>query len=122
MSKLDKVSAPGNLASVLPMCISCLGCSAAPVDFIPERYSKSKKKEKKKKSSISAGVTILLAGILGGAALSAFAITGYMSALDEKAAIERKVAELAYAETVYNNSLVYRKYQDDLTKLEDMIR
>ncbi|NLT13191.1 MAG: pilus assembly protein PilM [Clostridiales bacterium] len=122
MQRLDKVSAPNNLASVLPMYISCLGCSAAPVDFIPERYSKAKKKEKKKTSSVSMGVTILLVGILGGAALSAFAIIGYMSVLDEKAALERKVADLAYAETVYNNSLVYRKYQDDMTVFENTIK
>jgi type IV pilus assembly protein PilM len=123
MSKLDKISAPGNMAGVLPLYISCIGCSAAPVDFIPERYSKAKMKESKQKTaSVSIGVTILLVGVLGGAALSAFSYFGYMTALEEKRAAERKVADLAYAETVYNNTLVYKKLQDDLTVLEDAMK
>jgi type IV pilus assembly protein PilM len=123
MSKLDKVSAPNSLSNILPLYISCLGCSAAPVDFIPERYSKSKKKEsKKKKESVSMGVTILLAGILGAAALSLFAYFNYKTVLEEKRNIEKQVAEIAYAETVHNNVVSYEKYKDDLTVLEDAIK
>ena len=52
MQKLDKVSAPNSLASVLPTYIASLGCTAAPVDLIPERFSRAKKKEAKKKKRI----------------------------------------------------------------------
>jgi type IV pilus assembly protein PilN len=123
MLKLDKVSAPSNLESVLPLFISCLGCSNDPVDFIPEKYSKAKKKEaNKKKESLSFGVTVLVIGIVGAAALSASAFFSYISAQDEKQKIEKQVAELAYSETVYNNALAYNKFKDDVSVLEKAIK
>ncbi len=123
MSRLNKVSAPNNLLNTLPLYISCLGCAAAPVDFIPEQYSKTKKKEsQKKKTSISVGVTILLVGILGGGALSVFAYDNHSTALEEKLAIEKKVADIAYADAVYNNSIIYEKCKNDLVVMENMIK
>jgi type IV pilus assembly protein PilM len=123
MSKLDKVSSPNNLANVLPLYISCLGCSASPVDFIPEKYSKAKKKEsKKKKESVSSGVTILLVGILGAAALSAFSYFNHQTALEEKQNIEEQIADIEYAETVYRNAASYDQYKADLSVLEEAIK
>jgi type IV pilus assembly protein PilN len=122
MQKLDKVSAPGSMAAVLPQYISCLGCSACPVDFIPERFSKAKKKEtKKKKESISMGVTVLVICVIGALGLSASAVLGYMDALSEKQQLEKKVGELSYTEAVYNNYLSYDKYKDDVSTLESAI-
>ena len=123
MQKLDRVTAPNSLQSALPQYISSLGCSAVPVDFIPERFSKAKKKEaKKKKESISLGVTILLICILGGAGLSVSAWLDYNEALDEKRVLEKKISDLAYTETVYSNFVSYNKYKDDVTVLEDAVK
>jgi type IV pilus assembly protein PilM len=123
ISKLDKVSAPNSLSTVLPLYISCLGCSVSPVDFIPEKYSKAKKKEsKKKKESVSSGVTILLVGIMGAAALSAFSYFNYQTALEEKQTIEKQVADIDYAETVYQNAETYKRYKADLSVLEEVIK
>lgn len=122
MTKLDKISAPSHMAGELPLYISSLGCTAAPVDFIPERYSKAKKKESKKKESASLGVTILLVGILAGAALSAFSFFDYQTAMDEKRAAEKKVEELSSAEIIYSNSLLYQKFSDDLNVMENVIK
>ena len=100
MQKLDKVTAPNSLLTALPQYISCLGCSAVPVDFIPERFSKAKKKEaKKKKESISLGVTMLVVCILGGFALSASAWLSYNEALEEK----RELGEKDFRPHVYGD-------------------
>ena len=123
MPKLDKVSAPNSLLTSLPQYISCLGCSAVPVDFIPERFSKAKKKEsKKKKESISLGVTVLSVCILGGFGLSAMGWFNYNEALDKKRELERKISNIAYTETVYGNYLSYEKYLDDVTLLEGALK
>ncbi len=123
MTKLDKVSAPNNLSAILPLYISCLGCSAAPVDFIPERYSKAKMKEaNKKKESISLGITILFVCIVGAAALSLLSYFNYQSALDEKHQLEKQVADLTFAETIHYNKLSYDKFVTDLTVFEGAIK
>jgi type IV pilus assembly protein PilM len=122
-TKLDKVSAPNSLTGELPQFISCLGCPTAPVDFIPESYSKAKKKEtKKKKESISLGVTILTVCILGTAALSAYAYLNYDTAAAQKRELEKKIAELAYTEDVRNAYLSYNKYNKDITLLDSATR
>jgi type IV pilus assembly protein PilM len=123
MQKLDRITSPNSLHSALPQYISCLGCSAVPVDFIPERFSKAKKKEaKKKKESVSLGVTILVICILGGAGLSVSAWLDYSEALDEKLALEKQVSGLVYTETVYTNYVSYNKYKDDVVLLEDAVK
>lgn len=122
MAKLDKVSAPNNLAAVLPQYISCLGCSISPVDFIPERFSKSKKKEAKNKESASLGITVLAACVAGALLLSAYSFLSYSSALNDKKAIEKQIANLAYTENLYNNFLSYNKYKNDLSVLENAIK
>lgn len=123
MQKLDKVSAPNNIVSELPQYISCLGCSVSPVDFIPERFSKAKMKEaKKKKESLSLGITVLAVCILGAAGLSVSAYLNYNSALAEKQETEKKINNVAYTETVYNNYISYNKYKDDVLLLDKAIQ
>lgn len=122
MTKLDKVSAPNDLASVLPQYISCLGCSVSPVDFIPERFSKAKKKEAKNKESASLGITVLVACVAGALALSAYSYLSYSWAVSDKKAIEKKISDLAYTENLYNNYQSYNKYKSDLSVLENAIK
>lgn len=122
MTKLDKVSAPNDLAAVLPQYISCLGCSVSPVDFIPERFSKAKTKEAKNKESASLGVTVLAACVAGALALSAYSYLNYSLAAGGKKTIEKQISDLSYAENLYNNYQSYNKYKSDLSVLENAIK
>lgn len=117
MSNLDKVSALSSIVPKLPQYISCLGCTINPVDLIPERFQKRKEK-KGEKGSVALGVTILLLCIAGTIALSGFAYMDYISAMDKKQRLEQKTDSLAYTEAIFNNSLTYNKYIDDLSNLE----
>lgn len=122
MQKLDKISAPGSLQEALPRYISTVGCAAAPVDFIPERFSKAKKRESKKKESVSLGVTMLTVCVLGALALSASAYFNYTAALEQKQQLQTQVSELLYTENVRNNFLAYDKYSGELMLLESALK
>ncbi|NLA85782.1 MAG: hypothetical protein GX847_00555, partial [Clostridiales bacterium] len=61
-------------------------------------------------------------GILGGGALGVFAYDKHNTALEEKQAIEKKVADIAYADAVYNNSIIYQRYKNDLVVMENTIK
>jgi type IV pilus assembly protein PilM len=122
MTKLDRVSAPVSISGSLIDFIACLGCAINPVDFIPEQYSKAKKKEAKKKNTAAFGATVFAVCVLAALALSATSYLGYMTALDEKKALEKQVADLEYTETVRNNSLMYKSFGDSLTALGEAIK
>jgi type IV pilus assembly protein PilN len=123
MSKLEKVSAPTSVSNHLPMYISCLGSAIAPVDFIPEQFSKAKKREaKKKKETVTAGVIIMVGCIAVAGALSATTLMNYYSVLDEKSKMEKEIARLEYAETVYGNAKLYNEFSLDMTALQDLVK
>jgi type IV pilus assembly protein PilM len=111
LPKLEKVSAPGGLALQLPQYISCLGSAVAPVDLIPERYSKKKKETRKKKESISLGVTLLVVCLLGASGLSASAYLNYMDALVKRIPSIKRL-----------RSLLYGKYLQHLSGLQQVFR
>ena len=92
--------------------ISCIGSSIAPVDMMPASLVAKSKPEKDSNQSLRSGVFACVGLILISALLSGWAIFRQQNELNELEKTQSRIAELQYAEDIYNTYLSYQKGQE----------
>jgi type IV pilus assembly protein PilM len=97
--------------------LCCVGSSIQPVDFLPSQFIKGKSRARSKSDSLKASVAILIICAVVAVGISAVSIIGYLSAKQDKTDLEKKIADLEYAESTY---LAYLDYQNGVTDLETL--
>ena len=122
LDDIPGITSFANEADSASFYISCIGSSIAPLDFIPPQFAQDKKvkrgKEKSDKNMLRDGAVICAVCLAAGVALSVVSITGYSSALKQKADIEQQIADLQYVREVYDTYISYQAGADALIALD----
>ena len=88
--------------------LACVGCPLERGGFLPENMGRQKKKAKSQSETLTLGILICAGCILVGGALSVTAWLNYRTAVSEQEAVQKEIAALEPARTLY---LCYVDYE-----------
>jgi len=99
----------GDALDTVSTYFNCAGSVIKPVELIPPQFVKGKSKKRAKSESLKSAVALLVLCILVSGAISAVSVMNYLTAKQDKADMERKIADFEYTEQKY---LAYVDYQN----------